>query len=387
MKEHFLLDPNITFLNFGSFGACPKPVFENLQHWQRLLEANPVQYIAFNSAENHAVSRKALADYVNCDADDLVYVLNPSYAMNVVAKNLPLQAGDEVLSTNMEYGACDRIFKYYTKQKGATYRQQPITLPLTNKQQFLDDFFAGWNERTKVVFIGQITSSTALILPVKEIIDEAKHRGAVTIVDGAHVAGQIPLDLKALEADVYTGACHKWMLTPKGVSFLYVRKSLQKIMDPLVVSWGYESDKPSGSQFLDYHQMIGTRDFSASLTVPAAIAFMKEHHWEKVSAACKQLVLEWAPKFCTLMNTQALCPLTEEFVPQMFSIPIRTENPEALQRLLFQDYKIEIPVTRLQQRFFIRYSINAFNSADDLQRLYTAMQNIMQQQPQLLHPF
>lgn len=387
MKEHFLLDPNITFLNFGSFGACPKPVFENLMHWQRLLEANPVQYIAFNSAENHAVSRKALADYVNCDADDLVYVLNPSYAMNVVARNLPLLPGDEVLSTNMEYGACDRIFRYYTKQKGATYRQQPITLPLTGKQQFIDDFFAGWTERTKVVFIGQITSSTALILPVKEIVDEAKRRGAITIIDGAHVAGHIPLDLKALDADVYTGACHKWMLTPKGVSFLYVRKSLQKIMDPLVVSWGYESDKPSGSQFLDYHQMIGTRDFSASLTVPAAIAFMQEHHWEKVSAACKQLVLEWAPKFCALMNTEALCPLTEEFVPQMFSIPIRTENPEALQRMLYQDYKIEIPVTRLHQRFFIRYSINAFNSADDLQRLYSAMQNIMQQHPRLLQKF
>ena len=387
MKEHFLLDPNITFLNFGSFGACPKPVFENLMHWQRLLEANPVQYIAVNSAANHAVSRKALADYVNCDADDLVYVLNPSYAMNVLARNLPLQPGDEVLSTNMEYGACDRIFKYYTKQKGATYRQQPITLPLTGKQQFIDDFFAGWTERTKAVFIGQITSSTALILPVKEIIAEAKRRGAITIVDGAHVAGHIALDLKALDADVYTGACHKWMLTPKGVSFLYVRKSLQKIMDPLVVSWGYESDKPSGSQFLDYHQMIGTRDFSASLTVPAAIAFMKEHNWEKVSATCKQLVLAWAPKFCALMNTQALCPLTEEFVPQMFSIPIRSENPEALQRMLYQEYKIEIPVARLHQRFFIRYSINAFNSADDLQRLYTAMQNIMQQHPQLLQKF
>ena len=352
-----------------------------------MLEANPVQYIAVNSAANHTVSRQALADYVNCDADDLVYVLNPSYAMNVVARNLPLQPGDEVLSTNMEYGACDRIFKYYTKQKGAIYRQQPITLPLTSKQQFIDDFFAGWNERTKAVFIGQITSSTALILPVKEIIDEAKRRGAITIVDGAHVAGHIALDLKALDADVYTGACHKWMLTPKGVSFLYVRKSLQKIMDPLVVSWGYESDKPSGSQFLDYHQMIGTRDFSASLTVPAAIAFMKEHNWEKVSAVCKQLVLEWAPKFCALMNTQALCPLTEEFVPQMFSIPVRTENPEALQRMLYQDYKIEIPVARLQQRFFIRYSINAFNSAEDLQALYTAMQNIMQQHPQLLQAF
>lgn len=387
MKEHFLLDPNITFLNFGSFGACPKPVFENLQHWQRLLEANPVQYIAVNSAQNHAVSRKALADYVKCDADDLVYVLNPSFAMNIVARNLPLHAGDEVLSTNIEYGACDRIFRYYTKLKGAHYRQQTITLPLTTKEKFIDDFFAGWTERTKVIFIGQITSSTALILPVKEIVAEAKRRGAITIVDGAHVPGHIDLDLRALDADVFTGACHKWMLTPKGVSFLYVRKELQTMMDPLVVSWGYESDKPSGSQFLDYHQMIGTRDFSASLTVPAAIDFMKLHKWPEISKQCKALVREWAPKFCALMNTEALCPITEEFVPQMFSIPVRSENPEALQQLLFQQYQIEIPVARLQQRLFVRYSVNAFNDANDLQKLYDALQDILNTQPQLLQKF
>lgn len=387
MKEHFLLDPNITFLNFGSFGACPKPVFNNLLTWQRLLEHNPVQYIAVNSAHNHAIARKALAEYVNCDADDLVFVLNPSYAMNVVARNLPLTAGDEILSTNMEYGACDRIFQYYTKQKGAIYRQQPISLPIISKQTFIDEFFAGWNERTKIVFIGQITSSTALILPVKEIIDEAKRRGAITIVDGAHVPGHIDLDLTVLDADVYTGACHKWMLTPKGVSFLYVRNALQKLMDPLVVSWGYDSDRPSHSQFLDYHQMIGTRDFSASLTLPAAIEFMKQHNWKEVSAQCKILVREWAPKFCDLMNTSALCPITEEFVPQMFSIPIRSENPDALQRLLFQEYHIEIPVTRLHQKLFIRYSINAFNEAADLEKLYKAMQTIMKTQPSLLQKF
>lgn len=387
MLNHFLLDPKITFLNFGSFGACPKVVFEDYQKWQLELEREPVQFITKRGLTYLQKSREALGKFIGCAADDVVFVTNPSYAMNIVARNLPLEAGDEVLSTNMEYGACDRIFKYYTKEKGAFYRQQAITLPLTSKEKFLEDFFAGWNEKTKVVFIGQVTSATALILPVKEVVAEAKKRGAMTIVDGAHVAGQLDLDLQTLGADIYTGACHKWMLTPKGCSFLYVKPSLQKLMDPLVVSWGYESANPSHSQFLDYHQMQGTRDFSAFLTVPAAIEFMKEHDWKNVSQACRKVVLDNAPRFCELMNTLPLCPLTEEFVPQMFSIPVLSDDAVALQTSLYEDYHIEIPVARLGDRLFVRYSINAYNSVRDLDKLYAAMKAIMAKHPHLLKKF
>ncbi|MCC6372401.1 MAG: aminotransferase class V-fold PLP-dependent enzyme [Bacteroidia bacterium] len=373
----FLLNPNITFLNFGSFGACPKPVFDDYQKWQLELEREPIQFIAFKSAANLKSSREALAGYINCEADDLVYVTNPSYAVNIVARSLNLKPGDEILTTNLEYGACDKIWNFVCKKTGAKYIRQKIELPLTSKEKFVDDFFKGLSANTKIVFIGQITSATALILPVKEICEIAKQKGLMTIIDGAHVPGHIPLNLSELKADIYTAACHKWMMAPKGCSFLYVKKEFQHLLDPLVVSWGYESATPSHSQFLDYHQMQGTRDFSAFLTIPACLRFMQENNWEQISNQCKELVLKNAARFCQLVKSQPLCPLSNEFLGQMFSIPVKCKEPEKLQRLLYEKYKIEIPVARLDEKTFIRYSINAYNSQEDLDKLYAALDAIM----------
>lgn len=378
MKEHFLLNPEITFLNFGSFGACPKPIFEDYQKWQVELEYEPVQFIAVNGIKYLQQARAALASYVHCDAKDLVYVSNPSYAINIIAKNFDLKPGDEILTTDLEYGAMDRTWNYYCRKAGAVYKRQPISLPLVSKEKFIEEFFSGLNAKTKAIFISQITSSTALIFPVKEICEIAKQKGLFTIVDGAHVPGHIDLDLQNLKADVYTGACHKWMLTPKGCSFLYVKKEHQKLFDPLVVSWGYESMFPSDSQFLDYHQMQGTRDFSAFLTVPKAIEFLNSHNWKQKAKACHQLVIANAQRFYDLLNTQALSPLNDEFIGQMLSIPIKTNEPEKLQRLLFEIYKIEIPIMRHDKYVFMRYSINVFNTQKDLDTLYDALKEIMQ---------
>lgn len=375
-KSLFLLDPSFTFLNFGSFGACPKPIFEEYQKWQLELEREPVQYIAFNGPANMKKSREALAGFVNCHADDLVYTPNPTFAINIIAKNLDLKEGDEVLSTNLEYGAMDRTWNYYCGLKKAKFVRQSITLPLTTKEYFIEQFWKGYTPRTKAIFISQITSATGLILPVKEICDRARELGLITIVDGAHVPAHVKLDLSELKADAYTGACHKWMMTPKGSSFLYVKKELQEQLDPLVVSWGYHADYPSDSQFIDYHQFNGTRDFSAYLTIPKAIQFMKEHDWWNVAAGCRKMVRDNAVRFCELLETAPLCPVTEEFLGQMISLPIKTTDPEKLQRKLFEEYQIEIPVMKQEGNAYIRYSINAFNSQSDLDRLYDSLKVI-----------
>jgi isopenicillin-N epimerase len=379
LKSQFLIDTNITFLNFGSFGACPRPVFEEYQKLQLELEKESVQFIAFEGPKNLRRSREALGAYVNCDADDLVYVTNPTYAINIIAKSLQLNAGDEILSTNVEYGAMDRTWNYYCKKAGAKYVRQPIQLPLVSKEKFIEDFFSGLSANTKAIFISQITSSTALIFPAKEIVAIAKEKGLLTIVDGAHVPGHIPLDITALDADIYTGACHKWMCTPKGSSFLYVRKELQPLFDPLLVSWGYQSAAPSHSQFIDYHQMQGTRDFSAFLAVPKAIEFLNENNWPQVAADCRKLAHSNYQRFCDLLQTEPLCPITEEFLGQMCAMLIKTDEPEKLQRLLFEKYKIEIPVSRQGDKKFIRYSIQAFNSQEDLDKLYDALREIIKQ--------
>jgi isopenicillin-N epimerase len=380
LKDQFLLRPDIHFLNFGSFGATPKPIFEKYQDWQRVLEAEPVQFIAFDGYQYLADSRAALAKFLNCaDKDDLVYVTNPSFAINMIAKSFPLEAGDEILTTDIEYGACDRTWNYYCTKKGATYRRQKINLPITTKEQFIEDFFKGYNEKTKAIFISHITSATGLILPAEEICAIAKEKGLITIVDGAHAPAHIPLDLSSIQADFYTGACHKWMMAPKGCSFLYATKSVQPICDPMIVSWGYQAAKPSHSNFLDYHQMIGTRDFSAFLTVATCIEFMEQHNWKSVGQKCHEMVLEHAPRFFNLMNSTPISPLNSEWIGQMISIPIQTPDPEKLQRTLFLDYKIEVPIMRQGDDVYLRYSINAFNSVENLDALYNAMKEIQKQ--------
>ncbi len=380
LKDQFLLRPDIHFLNFGSFGATPKPIFQKYQDWQRVLEAEPVQFIAFDGYQYLADSRAALAKFLNCpDKDDLVYVTNPSFAVNMIAKSFPLNEGDEILATDIEYGACDRTWEYYCKKKGATYKRQKINLPITTKEQFIEDFFKGCNEKTKAIFISHITSATGLIFPAAEICAIAKEKGLITIVDGAHAPAHIPLDLSTIQADFYTGACHKWMMAPKGCSFLYAAKSVQSICDPMIVSWGYQALKPSHSNFLDYHQMIGTRDFSAFLTVETCIEFMEQHNWKAVGQQCHQMVLDHAPRFFALLNSTPISPLNSEWIGQMISIPIQTPDPEKLQRTLFLDYKIEVPIMRQGNDVYLRYSINAFNTVENLNALYDALAEIQKQ--------
>ena len=375
-KNLFLLDSDICYLNFGSFGACPKPIMENYISWQYLLEKEPVQFIVTNGNLRLEKSRESLGKYINCLSDELVYVPNPSYAVNIIAKSFNLKKDDEILTTNLEYGACDRTWNYYCQKNEAIYKRQHINLPLINKEKFIEEFFSGLTKNTKAIFISAITSSTALILPVQEICSIAKEKGLITIVDGAHVPGHLPLNLNEIKADFYIGACHKWMMTPKGSSFLYANKSVQNLLDPLVVSWGYQAAKPSKSQFLDYHQMQGTRDFSAFLTIPSSIEFMEKYNWKEVSNQCRKLVHENAPKFCELLNTIPLSPITSEFIGQMFSIPIKTKDPENMQKYLFEEFKIEIPIMTHNDNVYLRYSINAFNDQKDLDTLFVAVEKI-----------
>ena len=222
---------------------------------------------------------------------------------------------------------------------------------------------------------------------MQEICDYANEKGILIFIDGAHAPGQIDVNLQTLNADMYTGACHKWMMTAKGSSFLYVKKSLQHLFDPLVVSWGYDAIYPSDSQFLDYHQMQGTRDFSAFLTIPAAIQFMQENNWEATRVACNEIVMRNANRFCNLLNTKPISPITKDFIGQMFSIPINSNDPLALKALLYNDYKIEVPVMPHNDMLFIRYSIQAFNSQKDLDVLYAAVKDIMANEPNLLFAF
>jgi isopenicillin-N epimerase len=377
MKDLFLLDESITYLNHASFGACPKPIFKEWQRFQRELETQPVHFFQKKLTIYSKTAREKLASYIHCNAEDVFFTANPTMAVNTIMRSLVLEAGDEILSTNHEYGAMDRTWSFFCKKTGAKFIKQPISLPIVSKEEMIEEFWKGYSLKTKVIFINQMSSATALIFPVKEICDKAQELGLITIVDGAHVPGHISLNIQELNPDYYTGTLHKWMLAPKGSSFLYVKKEFQNDLDPLVVSWGYESLTPSDSQLIDYHEYQGTRDVSAFLCTPAVIAFLENNNWTAQSEICKKLVLDNYKRFCDLLGTAPICPVTAEFLGQMASIPVNTNKPTELKDLLFEKYKIEIPVMPLLGKHYIRYSINAYNSQEDLDILYNALADII----------
>jgi isopenicillin-N epimerase len=375
-KPHFLLESDVHFLNHGCFGACPRSVFEEYQRIQLELERQPVRFLGREFRERMAGARTTLAAYLGADAEDLTYVPNATIGLNIVARSLNLQPGDEVLSTDHEYGAIDRMWSFVCGQVGAHYVRAPISVPIVSTEDVVEQIWSQVTERTRVLFLSHITSFTALILPIEPLIAKAREAGILTVIDGAQAPGVIPLDLDALGADAYSGNCHKWMMAPKGSGFLHVRRDVQHLIDPLVVSWGWESDEPSGSRFVDHHEWQGTRDISAFLSVPAAIRFMEEHDWPTVAKQCSNLLRDFIPRILAATGQAALSPATSDWYTQMASFAVPTENCQGLKTQLYDEYKIEAPVFRWNNQTFLRISVNAYNTAEDLNCVVDALKSL-----------
>lgn len=378
LSPFFLLDSTIHFLNHGSFGATPHPVFEACQTWQRRLEAQPVLFLGREAVFLLAEARAALAAYLHCPPEDIVYFPNPTTAANMVARSLDLHPGDEILTSDHEYGAMDRTWRFVCRHTGARYRQQPIPLPLTTPEAFVETFWAGVDAHTRAVFLSHITSATALTFPVAEICRRARAAGILTIIDGAHAPGQLPLDLAALDADIYIGACHKWMMAPKGSAFLYARPEIQPQLEPLVVSWGYdEPTYDTGYPFIDMHEWQGTRDLAPFLATPAAIQFMDDHDWETVRAGCRTLAAETRARLEALTGLPSLCPDAPAFFTQLFAARLPPVDLPALKDRLYQEYRIEVPVYAWNDQPLIRVSIQGYNTQEDANTLLTALENLL----------
>ena len=384
LKSKFLLDPEITFLNHGSYGSCPKPVFEVYQKYQTDLESHPIKFMQEDVYKLLEISRESLSHYVNCDKDDLIFVTNPTQAVGTVIHNILINSNDEVLSTNLEYGSCDRMWTYDADQKGYKYIQAEINLPIEDKETFLNQFWSYASDQTKYVFISQITSTTGMILPIPEIVAEAKKRGIKTIIDGAHVPAHIPLDIKELDPDYYTGALHKWLCCPKGSSFLYVKKEKQVGIQPMLKSWGwgeeYEKFKSSvqlhsPSRFINVFQWQGTRDMSTFFTVPEAIQFQEEHEWDSVRSRSINMVIEARNRINEITKLPKICP--DNWLGQMATILFPIDDTVAFKKTLYNDYQIEMPVMRHIEHTAFRISIQGYNNQEDIDHLINALEELI----------
>jgi isopenicillin-N epimerase len=377
LKSEFLLAPDVAFLNHGSFGACPRQVLDEYQRWQLELERQPVEFLGRRFASLMREARARLAAYVHTAADNIVYVPNATTAINIVARSLRLGPGDEVLTTDHEYGAMDRAWRFVCAKRGAGYRAQAIRVPLTHADDFVEAVWTGVTARTRVIFLSHISSPTALIFPVREICRRAREAGILTLIDGAHAIGQIPLALDELGADFYTSNCHKWLCAPKGSAFLYARPECQALVEPLVVSWGWQSDHPGPSRFVDEQEWVGTRDIAAYLATPAAIDFLETHQWDEVRAVCHALAVETWQRITALTGLPPLS--TEAWFAQMFSAPLPPCDADALQRRLYDEFGVEVPLVVWNGRLLVRVSIQGYNTRADADRLVAALAVLLPQ--------
>jgi len=322
-------------------------------------------------------ARASLAGYLGTERDNLVYVTNVTVALNIVTHSLTLRAGDEVLASDMEYGAIDRTWRFLAQKQGFKYINQPLSVPVVDRAHLIEDLWEGVTPRTKVITLSHISSPTAMIFPVKEICHMARERGILTVIDGAHAPGQIDLDLEDIGADFYGGNCHKWMCSPKGAGFLYAAPSVQHLVEPLVVSWGWQSETPGPSQFVDYQEWSGTRDISAFLAVPEAIRYLEAHHWDQVQHACHDLARQAVERICRISGLSPLYPLTSEWFSQMAVAPLKeSADPVNLQARLREQYHIEVPVLRWNGYKLVRLSVQAYNTPQDLYCLVSALEKL-----------
>lgn len=396
MRDQFLLDPGIAFLNHGSYGACPRPVLDAWQGWQRELERNPVEFLGRRSAALLRAARERLATELGAAADDLVFVPNATTGVNTIAQSWPLAPGDEVLATDHEYGACEAAWQFVCRARGAVYRRAAVPLPF-DPATFASRLLGAAGERTRLIYVSHLTSTTALIFPLAELVTAAHARGIAVVVDGAHAPGQLPLALDALGADAYTGNLHKWVCAPRGSAFLHVRREVQPQVQAPVISWGYVADALDGGPGGDLGgnqggglgghtgfdaytgrtllerrlQWQGTRDVTPWLALPAALDFWAAHDAPRGRAESHARAVALMHRVGRRNGLAPIAPDTS--FGQMVPIPVRCGDAEALRRRLFEHHRIEVPVTTHGAHTFVRVSVMPYTRDDELDALERAL--------------
>jgi isopenicillin-N epimerase len=378
-RRDFLLDENVIFLNHGSFGACPRVILDEQRRWIERLEHQPVLY--FRELMFHMrTAREALAAYLGADARNLVYVANSTYGVNTAAHafGAMLKPGDEILTTDHEYGACDRAWKQYAISKGAVWNRVSIPMPAPSQADLLELLWSGVNERTRLLFISHVTSPTGLRMPVEELCQRAHKCGIITVIDGSHVPGHIPLDLSTLQADFYTGNCHKWMCTPKGSAFMWTSERYRHILPPLVVSWGADIPTVEDGAFVDENEFLGTRDHSPFLTLPFVLDWMHRSDWAAVQRRCRELTIQTEQQLAALDGVRSIRAEGADPLLQLGTVLLPDDvDVDAMKNWLYDQRGIEVVVHRWNNVPILRFSVHLHTSGNDLQRLVASVREYL----------
>ncbi len=389
LAAHWTLDPAINYLNHGSFGACPRVALASQRALQDRLERSPVKFLDRELPDLMRLATARLANFLNADPQDIVPVANATSGVNAVLWSLPLEPGDELLVTDHAYNACRNALDRVAEVSGAVVEVVTLPWPVGNEEEIVARLMERVTARTVLALIDHVTSATALVLPVERLVQELNARGVESLIDGAHVPGMLPLDLRRLGASFYTGNAHKWLCAPKGAAFLYVARDLQSQIRPLVVSHGANKPLSDESQrFLTEFEWTGTHDPTAYLSIPAAIdamAAMVPGGWPEIMQRNRQLAIDTRRMLLKRWDLPELCP--DSMLGSIATVQLadaapdgRTSflQPDPWQQCLFDEHQIEVPIFSwpAPPKRMLRISAQLYNAPSDYENLAEAIESL-----------
>lgn len=365
IKDLWPLEPDMIFLNHGSYGAAPHVVLAAQADWRQQLEAQPCQFINEIAPRAIREAATALAGFVGAEPDDLVFVENTTAGLNAVLRSLPFAPRDEIVISDHIYNATRNTVNFVAKAAGAEVRTAAIGLPVSGPEQIVAAITAALTPRTRLLVIDHVASITGVVFPVAEIAAEARARGIPVLVDGAHGPGMLDLDLPALGVDWYVGNGHKWLCAPKGAAFLWALPERQEGLHPTVISHDL------GKGFTFEFDKIGTRDASAWLSVPAALAFHEDLGGAAMRARCHAVAVTEAAALAARWGTETGAP------PAMFGtmstirmpggLPVDRAVSERLKAWLWAEHRAEFHIMPFAGAFWTRLSVAAYTTPEECQ--------------------
>jgi isopenicillin-N epimerase len=392
LAAHWSLDPDVIFLNHGSFGACPTAVLAAQSEFRARLEREPVRFLGRDLEGLLDRAREELARFVGADPEDLAFVPNATTGVNAVIRSLSFAPGDEILTTDHAYNACRATIDFMAARTGARVVIARVPFPLDAPDEVVAAILAATTPRTRIALIDWITSPTGLVFPITDIVRALAARGIDTLVDGAHAPGMVPMDLRALGAAYAAGNCHKWMCAPKGAGFLHVRRDRQAAIHPTTLSHGVNSTRTDRSRFRLEFDWMGTDDPTAYLAVPAAIravAALVPGGWPEVMGLNRALARTGRDILCAALGVEP--PAPDEMLGSLATVPLpappAADGPpppppataadlaDPLQTALFTADRIEVPVITwpAPPRRLVRISAQLYNAPSQYERLAAAL--------------
>lgn len=372
LKESWLLDPSIVFLNHGSFGACPRAVLARQDLWREQMEARPIEFLDRRLDALLAEARQPFADFLRCDRDDFAFITNATSGVNAVLRSLRLEPGDQLLTTNHVYPAVRQTMRHLAERAGGEHVEVRVDLPVRDAEQVVNAIASALTPRTRLVIMDHVTSPTALVFPAAAVAALCAQRGVDLLIDGAHAPGMVDLDLRALNPAYYTANLHKWVCAPKGAAVLWARSDRQEGLHPTTLSHYV------GQGFRQEFAWQGTRDVTAWLTAPGALMWMEAFDWSSVRAHNHALAVWAQAMLCQRWNVEPISPLDGSMLGSMASIPLpmgveRYEDARVFKMRLYDEHRIEVPVFEFEGRWLLRVSCQLYNEAWEYERLADAV--------------